>query len=86
VKLIGVSKKIHLLDVVASSQARAVGVVVTHTARVSTLDNLSDDSSLDVHKTSSPARMTEKRVSPPPLVSGEFFYFSFMIFTVGPNN
>jgi hypothetical protein len=75
-----VSKKFHLLDVAISSHAHA------HTARVPAFDNLDDDSTLDVHKTPSPERMTEKRVSPPPSASREFLRFSFTIFTVDPDN
>jgi hypothetical protein len=86
VKPIGVSKKFCLLDVVASSHAHAVGTTVTHTAQVPAFNNLGDDLSPDVCKTPSLEWTTEKRVSPSPSVSGELLLFSFMIFTVGPDN
>jgi hypothetical protein len=75
-----VSKKFRLLDVAISSHAHA------HIAQVPAFDNLDDDSTLDVHKTPSPERMTEKRVSPQPSASREFLRFSFTIFTVDPDN
>jgi hypothetical protein len=53
---------------------------------VPAFNNLSDDLSLDVRRTPSPERMTKKRISPPPLVSGEFLRFGFAIFTVGLDN
>jgi hypothetical protein len=59
---------------------------MTHTAGVSAFDNLDYDSSSDVRKTPSPRKIVEKPVSLPPSVSGEFLRFSFVIFTVGPDN
>jgi hypothetical protein len=81
-----VSKKFCLLDVPALSHAHAAGTIATHTARVPAFDNLSHDSSPDVHKIPSPERMIEKRISLPPSMSGEFLCFSFAIFTTGPDN
>jgi hypothetical protein len=82
-----VPKKFCLLDVAAwSHEPHATGFAVTRIARVMAFNNLSDDSSPDVHKTPSPGKMIEKCVCPPPLVSGEFLRFSFMIFTAGPDN
>jgi hypothetical protein len=49
-------------------------------------DNLGGDSLLDVRKTTSSERMKEKRASPPPLVSGEFLLFSFVLFIVRSND
>jgi hypothetical protein len=87
VRPVGVSKKFHLLDVAASShEPHAIGATTTCTTRVLAFDNLEDDSSPDVCKTPSPGKTIEKCVSAPPLVSGEFLCFSFMIFTVGPDN
>jgi hypothetical protein len=42
-KPIGVSKKFCLLDVAASSHARAAGATMTHTSRVPAFDNLGND-------------------------------------------
>jgi hypothetical protein len=83
---IGVSKKFCLLDIAALSHAHVVGATATRTTRVPALDNLSDDSSLDVHEAPSPGRMMEKPVSPPPLMIREFLHFGYMIFTVVPDN
>jgi hypothetical protein len=85
-KHVGVSKKFRLLDIAALTHTRAAGAAPTHTAWVSALDNLGDDSSPDVHMAPSPGKMMEKPVSLPPSVSGEFVCFSFMIFIVGPDN
>jgi hypothetical protein len=85
-KLVGVSKKFHILDVAASSHARTTGATTTRTVRVPAFDNLGDDSSSDVCEARSPRKMMEKLVSPPPLVSGEFLCFSFTIFATGPDN
>jgi hypothetical protein len=63
-KPVRVSKRFHLLDVAALS----------HGPHPASMD-LGDDSSLDVRKTPSPARMEAKRASLPPLVSGEFLHF-----------
>jgi hypothetical protein len=79
-KLVGVSKKFCLLVVMASSHGfHVAGVTVTHATRVPAFNNLGDDSLLDVCKTPSPARMVEKRASPPSLVSGKFLFFSFLL-------
>jgi hypothetical protein len=87
VKPIGVSKKFDLLDVAASSHGPCtVSVAATYVAQVSVFDNLGDDSSPNVHKTPSPKRTGEKCASSPPSVSGEFLRFSFVLFTMGPNN
>jgi hypothetical protein len=85
-KPIRASNKFRLLDVAASSHAHATDAAASHTARVPAFDNLSEDSSLDVRKTPSPERVTEKCVSPPPSASGEFLCFSFTIFIVGLDN
>jgi hypothetical protein len=85
-KLVGASKKFHLLDVLASSHVHVIGTTMTRTARVPAFDNLGNGSSSDVHEALSPGKTMEKLVSPPPLVSGEFLYFSFRIFAAGPNN
>jgi hypothetical protein len=86
-KLVGVSKKFHLLDVVGSShEPHAAGIVRTHAAQVLTFNNLGDDSSPDVRKTPSPVKTIERCASPPPLVSGEFLCFGFDFVTAGPNN
>jgi hypothetical protein len=80
VKLLGISKKFHLLDVAASSHGfHAMGITATHAARVLAFNNLGDDSSLDVRKTPSPAKAVEKCASPPPSVSSEFLRFSFAL-------
>jgi hypothetical protein len=50
-KPIGVSKKFCLLDVAASSHARAVSATATNIARVPAFDNLGNDSLPDVRKT-----------------------------------
>jgi hypothetical protein len=72
-KPIKVSKKFHLLDVTTSFHGlHAVGVAVTHAARVPAFDNLGDDSLPDVRKTPSPAKMVEKRVSLPPSVHDNY--------------
>jgi hypothetical protein len=87
VKPVGVSKKFRLLDVVASShELHATDVATTHTARVPTFDNLSDDSLPDVRETPLSEKMIEKRTSPPPSISGEFLCFSFALFTMGPDD
>jgi hypothetical protein len=72
VKPLRVSKKIHMLDVAALSQARATGTMTTCAARVPAFDNLGDDSSLDVHEAPSSKTTMEKHASPPPLASSEF--------------
>jgi hypothetical protein len=80
-KTVGVSKKFHPLDVVASSHGpRTVGITTTHAARVPTFDNLRDDSFADVRGTPSPKRMTEKCASPPLPLFGEFWHLSFTLF------
>jgi hypothetical protein len=56
-----------------------MGITVTHATQVPPFDNLSDDSSLDVQKTHSPAKAEEKHASPLPLVSGECLCFSFTL-------
>jgi hypothetical protein len=71
-KPIEVSKKVRPSDVAASSQGpHAMGATMTRAARVPVFDNLGDDSSPDVHKTTSPTMMIGKCTSPPPSVSGE---------------
>jgi hypothetical protein len=82
-KPLGVSKKFHLLDVAALSQACAASVTMTHTAQVPTFDNLNDDSSLDVREAPSLGATTEKATSQPPSASGEFLCFSFTILFAG---
>jgi hypothetical protein len=83
VKHLRVSKKFCLLDVAASSQARATGVVMTCTGWVPAYDNLSDDSSPDACDAPSPGATMEKYVSLLPSASSEFLHFSFTILTVG---
>jgi hypothetical protein len=79
-KPVGVSKKFHLLDVVASShELHAMGITTTRTTQVPAFDNLGDDSSPDVRKTPSPAKTVEKHASPPPSVSSKFLGFSFTL-------
>jgi hypothetical protein len=86
-KPVGVSKKFHLLDLATSfHEPCSTGAATTRIARVSAFDNLDDDSSPDVRKAPSPGKTIEKRVSPPPSVSGEFLRFSFTIFPMGPDN
>jgi hypothetical protein len=86
VKPVGVSKKFHLLDVAASFHAHVTGAAMTCAAQVPAFNNLGDDSSPDVHEAPSLGNTMEKPVSPPPLVSGEFLLFNFVIFTVGPDD
>jgi hypothetical protein len=79
-KPFGVSKKFHLIDVAAPShRPHAAGATTTHTARVLAFDNLDDDSSPDVHKTSSQEKTVEKHASPSPSISGEVLHFSFAL-------
>jgi hypothetical protein len=85
-KLGGVSKKFHLLDVAALSHAHAAGATVTHTARVPAFNDLDDDSSPDVHEAPSPGKTMDKLVSPLPSVSAEYLHLSFTIFVTSPNN
>jgi hypothetical protein len=83
-KTIGVSKKFCLLDVAASShEPYAVGA--TTTARVLAFDNLDDDSLIDLCETPPQQKMIEKCACLPHFVSGEVFYFSFALFTAGPD-
>jgi hypothetical protein len=68
VKLVGVSKKFCLLDVVAPSHGiHGAGLTIAHAGeratRVPAFDNLDDDSSPDVHKTHSPKKVGEKGAS-----------------------
>jgi hypothetical protein len=64
-KLVGISKKFCLLDVVAQSHGlHGVGPTMTLIARV-----LAFDSSPDGHKTLSPIKAGEKHTSPPPSMS-----------------
>jgi hypothetical protein len=77
VKPVGVSKKFRLLDVADSSHGPyTIGVASTHAAQVPAFDNISDDSSPDVHKTASSKKTVEKHASPPPSVYGESLHFS----------
>jgi hypothetical protein len=79
-KPVGVSKKFRVLDVVCSShRLHAVGVTLIRATRVPAFNNLGVDSFPDVCRTPSPAKMVEKRASPPPSVSGEFLHFSFAL-------
>jgi hypothetical protein len=86
VKPVGVYKKFCLLDVAASSHARATSAAITHTTRVQAFDNLGDDTSSDVHEAPSPKTTMEKHASPPPSTSGEFLHFSSTILIVGPDD
>jgi hypothetical protein len=80
VKHVGVSKKFHLLDVAALSYGfHAMGVAVTHIARVPTFDNLGDDSSPDVHGTPAPKRTEEKHAFSPSPASDGFLHLSFIL-------
>jgi hypothetical protein len=77
---VGVSKMFHLLDVAASSYGfHAVGVTVTHIARVPAFNNLSDDTSPNDHGTPPPKRTKEKHAFLLPPVSGEFLHLSFIL-------
>jgi hypothetical protein len=90
-KPIGVSKKIHLLDVAVLPDApRASGVTMVHAARVATFDNLGRDLSPDTHAAPSPKgriekrasslkRMTEKCTFLSPSVSVEFLHCAFAL-------
>jgi hypothetical protein len=82
-KPIGVSKKFHLLDVIAPSYGLDVGGFATthveHDARVQTFDNVDDDSSLDIRETPLPKRTREKCAFLPPPASSEFLCFSFVL-------
>jgi hypothetical protein len=69
-KLVGISKKFSLLDVVAQSHGlHGVGPTMTLIARVLAFDNIGDDSSPDGHKTLSLIKAGEKHTSPPPSMS-----------------
>jgi hypothetical protein len=86
-KPVGVSKKFCLLDIAGSSHGpHTTDITTTHAAQVPTFDNLSNDSSLDVHRTPSHVWMIERHASPPPSVSGEFLCFSLAFVTTGPDN
>jgi hypothetical protein len=86
-KPVGVFKKFCLLGAAGSSHGpHTAGIAATHAAQVSAFDNLGDDSSPDVHKTSSPIRTLKRHGSPPPSVSSELLSFSFTFVTVSPNN
>jgi hypothetical protein len=79
-KPVGVSKKFHLLGVLASSHGlHTIGAVVTLIAQVPTFDSLGDDLSPDAQKNPSPTKMVEKCVSPSPSVSDEFLRFTFAL-------
>jgi hypothetical protein len=82
-KPLEVFKKFRLLDVVASSQARATGISTTHTTQVLAFNNLDDDSSPNVLEAPSPRAAMEKHASPPPSAFGEFLRFNFAIVTMG---
>jgi hypothetical protein len=78
VKLVGVSKKFCLLDVAAPSRRPLTGGAtmtrIERAARVPAFENLGDDSSPNVCKTPSPKRIAERRASPLPSMSDEFFF------------
>jgi hypothetical protein len=77
-KLVGLSKMLHQLDVVASfHELRAAGIAVTRTTRVPAFGNLGDDSSPNVHKTPSSEWMMENHASLSPMVVFAFLPRTF---------
>jgi hypothetical protein len=79
VKPIGVSKKFHLLDVATLSHGLHTACHRDSRCLSAAFDNLDDDSLSDVHKTPLPTKTIEKHPCPPPLVFGQFMYFSFTL-------
>jgi hypothetical protein len=74
-KLVGMSKKFCLLDVVAPSHGvHSAGLTVARAgesaARVAAFDNLGNDSSPDAHRSPSLKRVVEKCAAPLPSMSG----------------
>jgi hypothetical protein len=82
VKSVGVSKKFCLLDVAAPSRRPLTGGAtvtrIERAARVPAFENLGDDSSPNVRKTPSPKRIAERRASPLPSMSDEFFLYALI--------
>jgi hypothetical protein len=86
----GVSKKFCLLDLPAPSHGHHnEGRSMTHMSKCSTrvvaFNNLGEDLSLEVRKTSSPTRARGKRPVPPS-TSGQFFCYGFALLPWGSND